>query len=73
MERLPSGALDRRAAMLGTPALVKAYLRLGGKVGDGAFLDGDFRCLDVCMVLDTATLSARARRIYGAESRGDGA
>lgn len=57
----------RRDAMLATPALVKAYLRLGGRVGEGAFLDRDFGCIDVCMVLDTATLSARARRIYGME------
>lgn len=56
--------LDRRAAMLTTPALVKAYLRLGGKVGEGAFLDRAFGCIDVCMVVDTATLSERARAIY---------
>ena len=67
MDPVPPGALDRRAAMLATPALIKAYLRLGGKVGEGAFLDPAFRCLDVCMVLDTATLSARARTIYGGE------
>ena len=67
MDLVPPGALDRRAAMLAVPALIKAYLRLGGKVGEGAFLDPAFRCLDVCMVLDTETLSARARTIYGGE------
>lgn len=56
--------LDRRAAMLATPPLVKAYLRLNGKVGDGAFVDRAFKCIDVCMVLDRATLSERARAIY---------
>ena len=60
---------DRRAAMLATPALVKAYLRLGGKVGEGAFLDRAFGCIDVCMVLDTAVLSERARAIYAEERR----
>ena len=61
--------LDRRAAMLATPALIKAYLRLGGKVGEGAFLDRAFGCIDVCMVLDTAVLSERARAIYAEERR----
>lgn len=60
--------LDRRAAVLGMPALLKAYLRLGARVGDGACLDPDFGCIDVCMVLETAQLSARARAIYGAGS-----
>ena len=46
------------------PALVKAYLRLGGKVGEGAFVDLAFACVDVCMVLDTAALPDRARAIY---------
>lgn len=69
MSLVAADGIDRRAAMLATPALVKAYLRLGGKVGEGAFLDRTFRCVDLCMVVDTATLSARARAIY-ARNRG---
>jgi putative hemolysin len=65
MDRLSRDALDRRAAVLAMPALVKAYLRLGGKVGEGAFLDPAFRCIDVCLVLDTAVMGPRARAIYG--------
>lgn len=57
----PLGDIDRRAAMLQMPALLKAYLRLGGRVGDGVFVDQDFNCTDVCMVLDAAAISARAR------------
>ena len=57
---------DRRAAVLAMPALVQAYLRLGARVGEGGCLDPDFGCVDVCMVLDTAQLAARARAIYGA-------
>lgn len=56
--------IDRRAALLGTPALIKAYLRLGGFVGDGAYLDRDFNTTDVCLVMDTAQMSARHRRFY---------
>lgn len=59
-------ALDRRAAVLAMPAVVKAYLRVGARVGEGGCLDPDFGCIDVCMVLDTVQLSARTRAIYGA-------
>lgn len=62
--RLSPAALDRRAAVLTMPPLIRAYLRLGGRVGEGAFVDHDFRCTDLCMVLDTRALSARSRAIY---------
>ena len=54
---VPEGALDRVAATVALPALVKGYLRLGGKVGEGAFLDRRFGCVDVCMVLGTGALA----------------
>ena len=67
LDQVRPDRLDRRAGMLATPALVKAYLRLGGKVGKGAFLDHAFGCIDVCMVLDTAHLSERTRAIYAGQ------
>ncbi|EEX10770.1 ornithine-acyl(acyl carrier protein) N-acyltransferase [Ruegeria lacuscaerulensis ITI-1157] len=57
--------LDRRAAMVQVPALIKAYLRLGGFVGEGAFIDHAFNTTDVCLILDTARMNDRQRRIYG--------
>ena len=56
--------LDRRAAMVQVPALIKAYLRLGGYVGDGAFVDHAFNTTDVCLILDTARMNARQKTIY---------
>lgn len=64
MDLVPPDALDRRAAMLATPALIKAYLRLGGFVGQGAWVDHAFNTTDVCLVMDTARLNARQRDIY---------
>ncbi|WP_209596246.1 GNAT family N-acyltransferase [Ruegeria sp. HKCCSP351] len=58
-------ALDRRAAMVQVPALIKAYLRLGGFVGEGAFIDHTFNTTDVCLILDTTRMNERQRRIYG--------
>lgn len=64
MALIPKDQLDRRAAMAATPALIKAYLRLGGFVGDGAWIDRDFNTTDVCLVMDTGQMSARHREFY---------
>lgn len=61
---LPADALDRRAAMLAMPALMKAYLRLGGVVGEGVFRDHDFNTTDVCMILDIAAMTPAQRAVY---------
>lgn len=64
MDADPARAVDRRAAMRMTPALIKAYLRLGGFVGDGAWVDTAFNTIDVLLVMDTANMSARHRDFY---------
>ncbi|TDE34531.1 GNAT family N-acetyltransferase [Antarcticimicrobium sediminis] len=64
MDLVPEDALDGRNAMLGVPALIKAYLRLGGFVGEGAFVDHAFNTTDVCLILDTGLMNERHRRIY---------
>ena len=64
MDLVAEPKLDRRAAMVQVPALIKAYLRLGGTVGEGAFIDHEFNTTDVCMVMDTQKLNARQTRIY---------
>ncbi|MDT8855125.1 GNAT family N-acyltransferase [Paracoccaceae bacterium Fryx2] len=64
MDLVPKDRLDRRAAMLGTPALIKAYLRLGGFVGEGAWVDDAFNTTDVLLLMDTARMSAKHRGFY---------
>jgi putative hemolysin len=64
MDLMPEDRIDRAAAMKSVPALIKAYLRLGGSVGDGAYIDHDFKTTDVCLIMDTARLSDRTRAIY---------
>lgn len=56
--------IDTRAAMAAIPPLIKAYLRLGGYVGDGAWVDHAFNTTDVCVVMDTQAMSARHRAFY---------
>ncbi|MEQ9258472.1 MAG: GNAT family N-acyltransferase [Roseovarius sp.] len=64
MNLMPEAEIDRRAAMLQVPALIKAYLRLGGFVGDGAFIDHAFNTTDICLVMDTQRLSETQKSIY---------
>lgn len=56
---------DRVAAMKQVPALIKAYLRLGGFVGDGAFVDLAFNTTDVCLILDLARMNRKQAAAYG--------
>lgn len=64
LDLMPESDIDRHRAMRDTPALIKAYLRLGGFVGDGAFVDREFNTTDICLVLDVARMSPRQRAIY---------
>ncbi|ARC88378.1 GNAT family N-acetyltransferase [Rhodovulum sp. MB263] len=64
MDLMPEAALDRKGAMLAMPALIKAYLRLGGFVGEGAFIDRAFNTTDVCLLMDTARMNAKSRSRY---------
>ncbi|WP_415182656.1 GNAT family N-acetyltransferase [Phaeovulum sp.] len=71
MDLVPAADLDRRAAMVQMPALIKAYLRLGGTVGEGAYLDLPFNTTDVLVMMDTAAMSERHHRFY-TRRHGDG-
>ena len=66
---IPDALLDRRAAMVGMPALIKAYLRLGGFVGEGAYVDRAFNTTDVCLILDTARMNPRQAALYQGDVR----
>ncbi|MBT0956772.1 GNAT family N-acetyltransferase [Alphaproteobacteria bacterium KMM 3653] len=64
MDLMPMDQIDRVAAMRDTPALIKAYLRLGGFVGEGAFIDRAFNTIDVSVVLEASKISQKQRAIY---------
>ncbi|SFP62310.1 GNAT family N-acetyltransferase [Tranquillimonas alkanivorans] len=64
MDLIPGERIDRVAAMRATPALIKAYLRMGGFVGNGAFIDHAFNTTDVCLVMDVARANHRQRALY---------
>lgn len=49
-------ALDRIAAVRQMPALIKAYLRVGATVGEGAFVDYAFNTVDICIIFEGDTI-----------------
>lgn len=56
-----AGALDiagpaNPSDMAQVPPLIKAYLRAGAKVGEGAWIDRAFNTIDVCLVLELAKM-----------------
>jgi len=61
MDIVPADEVNRLTAVAQVPNLIKSYLRLGGVVGDGAFIDHDFNTIDVCLVLDTRQMADRFR------------
>jgi len=64
MNLIPEDEIDRRKAMLTVPALIKAYLRLGGFVGEGAFVDHAFNTTDVCLIMDTTRMNEKQKALY---------
>jgi putative hemolysin len=68
MDLIPDAKIDRRAATRMIPALIKAYLRLGGFVGEGAYVDKDFNTVDVCLLMDTSRMVQRYRTFYSKQA-----
>lgn len=66
MDILPSDRVDAKAALRALPPLVKAYLRLGAYIGDGAVVDRQFGTTDVLIVLPVARIDPRYFEHFGA-------
>jgi len=64
MDRMPLDQVDRKAALVALPPLIKGYLRLGGFVGDGAVIDQQFNTTDVCIVVKTDLVTEKYYRHY---------
>ncbi len=67
MDFMPPDQIDEKAALQALPPLVKGYLRLGGFVGDGAVVDGEFGTTDVCVLVKTDRVTEKYYRHYARE------
>ena len=56
---LPIGGYDPRLALRRLPPLIKAYLRVGAELGEGAYIDRAFNTIDVFVMMPVARISAR--------------
>lgn len=56
---LPIGGYDPRIALRRLPPLIKAYLRVGAEIGDGAYIDRAFNTIDVFVLVPVARIAAR--------------
>ena len=69
MDLVPAEAVNARRAIAAMPPLVKAYLRVGAKVGDGCVIDHDFGTTDVFIVMPVARISRRYIDHYGEDAQ----
>jgi L-ornithine Nalpha-acyltransferase len=68
MDLVPPEAINPKAALAAMPPLIKGYLRLGAKIGDGCVIDEDFGTTDVFIILPVEYVAARYLNYYGGEA-----
>lgn len=56
---LPPEQTDKKTAAAQIPPLIKSYLRMGAKFGDGFYIDRWFNCLDLFIFLDMNAMAKK--------------
>jgi putative hemolysin len=64
MNWMGADQINPKNVLRNLPPLIKGYLRIGGMVGDGAFIDHQFDTTDVCVVLNTSMLTDSYQKHY---------
>ncbi len=65
MNLMDAADIDPRAALRALPPLIKGYLRVGAKIGDGAVIDHQFRTIDVAVVMPVSGIDKRYLTHFG--------
>lgn len=68
MDSLALTSIDQRAAIASLPPLIKGYLRVGARFGEGAVIDHQFGTTDVLVILPVASIQARYIDHFGHEA-----
>lgn len=63
-EVLPKEKVSNVQILVGMPPLVKGYLRLGCYIGEGASVDEEYNCIDVCIILPTVNVTGKYASRY---------
>jgi putative hemolysin len=67
MDLMPPEAMNAKAAFARMPPLIKGYLRLGARIGDGCAVDHEFETVDVFVVLAVSDIRKRYISYYTAD------
>jgi L-ornithine Nalpha-acyltransferase len=68
MDLMPVEAINVRSAAMALPPLIKGYLRVGAKVGDGCVVDHEFDTVDVFVVMPVREIGQRYISYYSGET-----
>jgi len=69
MDRIAPEAINAKLAMHSLPPLIKGYLRVGAKIGDGAVIDHQFGTTDVLVILPVSAIHPRYIDHYGEDAQ----
>jgi putative hemolysin len=69
MNLLPAAAISPKAALAAMPPLIKGYLRVGARIGDGCVIDHQFATVDVFVVMPVKEIAARYVAYYGGDTQ----
>ena len=64
VSNIPLAEISKVAALREMPPLLKAYIRLGAKIGSGAFIDKLLNTIDVLIILDVEKMEGKYRNYY---------
>ena len=68
MDLVPAEAIGMKSALAAMPPLIKGYLRVGAKIGDGCVIDHQFGTVDVFIVMPVREIAARYVSYYSGEA-----
>jgi putative hemolysin len=68
MDLMPAEAISTKSALAAMPPLIKGYLRVGARIGDGCVIDHQFRTVDVFIVMPVKEIAARYVTYYSGEA-----
>jgi len=68
MDLMPVEAVNPKRALMALPPLIKGYLRLGARIGDGCVIDHDFETVDVFIVLPVKEIKQRYISYYSGDA-----
>ena len=67
MDLMPPEAVNMKSALAAMPPLIKGYLRVGARIGEGCVIDHQFRTVDIFIVMPVKEIAARYVTYYGGE------